>query len=297
MLILNRSAALIAVVSVNCFFLVSRTMGQSSDIDRLVDVGGYRLHLKCSGVGSPTVVLEAGLGGSSGGWVKVMPEIAKFTRVCGYDRPNQGSSDAAPRPTTRIGSRTFIALRTGQDIVHDLHTLLSNSGERGPYVMVGHSLGGMYAILYASAYPKDVVGMVLEDSSHPDQVMQKAKITGPEIAERAHESLIQNEEGADVDTILAEAKATQWHSDIPLYVLSRGPEKNPTNGVMQEQWDRLQETHRKDQQDLASRSTNSTSVVAEKSGHFIHRDQPDIVINAIQNVVEMARRNAGGLSK
>jgi pimeloyl-ACP methyl ester carboxylesterase len=163
--------------------------------------------------------------------------------------------------------------------------------------MVGHSLGGMYAILYASAYPKDVVGMVLEDSSHPDQVMQKAKITGPEIAERAHESLIQNEEGADVDTILAEAKATQCHSDIPLYVLSRGPEKNPTNGVTQEQWDLLQETHRKDQQDLAGRSTNSTSVVAEKSGHFIHRDQPDIVINAIQNVVEMARRNAGGLSK
>jgi pimeloyl-ACP methyl ester carboxylesterase len=294
--VLPRSRALAVVLLVH-HLIPSQIIGQLPDTDRLVDIGGYRLHLKCAGVGSPTVVLEAGLGGGSEGWVKVMPEVAKFTRVCAYDRPNEGTSDAAPRRTSHIGSDTFLELRTGHDIVHDLHALLSNAGERGPYVIVGHSLGGLYSILYASTYPKAIVGMVLEDSSHPDQVIQKAKIEGPEIAKREHESLLQNEEGADVDAILAEASRTHWHSDIPLYVLSRGPQKLPANGLTQEQWDQLQEIHRADQQDLASRSTNGKLIVAEKSGHFIHRDQPDIVIDAIRNVVEMAQKRTENPSK
>ena len=164
-------------------------------------------------------------------------------------------------------------------------------------MIVGHSLGGLYSILYANTYPTDIVGMVLEDSSHPDQVVQKAKIEGSEIAKREHESLMQNEEGADADAILAEAKATHLHSDIPLYVLSRGSQKLPANGLTQEQWDQLQEIHRAGQKDFASRSINSKLVVAEGSSHFIHRDRPDVVIDAIRNVVEMARKRAATPSK
>src|SRR5262245_11968113 len=105
------------------------------DLDQLVDVGGYRLHLKCSGNGSPTVVLEAGLGGSSDDWGKVMPEVAKHTRVCAYDRPGRGNSDPAPRKQRRFGSHTYIELRTGQEVVRDLHSLLAKAGETGPYVI------------------------------------------------------------------------------------------------------------------------------------------------------------------
>ena len=106
--------------------------------------------------------------------------------------------------------------------MRDLHTLLSNANENGPYVIVGHSLGGLYSILYAHTYPKSVVGMVLVDSSHPDQVANKAQILGVEATKTEHDSLMQNEEGADVDAIYAEVNRTHWQTDIPLYVLCRG---------------------------------------------------------------------------
>ena len=284
--------ALAAVLLVNCLLVPSRAIGQLPGDGRLVDVGGYRLHITCAGVGSPTVVLEAGLGGSSNGWVKVMPEVATFTRVCAYDRPNEGASDAAPRRIIQAGAGPFIALRNGHDVINDLHTLLFKAGEVGPYVLVGHSLGGLYSILYANAYPKEVVGMVLEDSVHPDQLIMRAKIGGPVFARREHESLMQNEEGADIDAILAEGKAIHWHTGMPLYVLCAAPGTFPTNntdGLTEEQWDRLQKVHREWEEDLARLSSDSKFVVAEKSGHFIHRDQPDIVIDAIRSVVGEAR--------
>jgi pimeloyl-ACP methyl ester carboxylesterase len=123
-------------------------------LDRLVDIGGYRLYVKCIGVGSPTVILEAGLGSNSNTWDKVMPEVGNVTRVCSYDRPNEGKSDPAPRVVRRVGSHKFIELRTGQQIVQDLHAVLAKAEVAGPYVLVGHSLGGLYAILYANQYPR-----------------------------------------------------------------------------------------------------------------------------------------------
>jgi pimeloyl-ACP methyl ester carboxylesterase len=129
---------------------------------QLIDVGGYRLHLYCMGDvtdGSPTVILEPGLGGSSPTWALIQPEVAKVTRVCAYDRAGLGWSDPAPTRTPR----------DGQQVAGELHTLLQKAGIPGPYVMVGHSSGGLYTLFFAYQYPKDVVGMVLLDSSHPDQ--------------------------------------------------------------------------------------------------------------------------------
>ena len=108
---------------------------------RLVDVGGYKLHLDCQGTGSPTVVLDAGLGGSSLDWTLVQPELATTTRVCTYDRAGMGWSDAGPMP------------RSPSHIAEELHVLLTNAGVAGPYVLVGHSLGGKNIRIFGACRP------------------------------------------------------------------------------------------------------------------------------------------------
>jgi pimeloyl-ACP methyl ester carboxylesterase len=123
----------------------------------LYDVGGHRLHLNCTGSGSPTVVLENGLGETSPIWTRITAEAARTTRVCAYDRAGQGWSDDVADP------------QDGLAIAADLHTLLGRAHETGPYVLVGHSAGGSYAMVYADQYPNDMAGMVLLDSTSPYQ--------------------------------------------------------------------------------------------------------------------------------
>ena len=121
----------------------------------MVDVGGHRLYLECTGSGSPTVVLQAGLGESSSSWRRIAPEVAASTTVCAYDRAGHGRSDEA-------GPQDGIALAT------DLHTLLERASVTGPYVLVGHSSGGAYVRVFADRYPDEVAGMVLLDSQPAD---------------------------------------------------------------------------------------------------------------------------------
>lgn len=123
---------------------------------QLVDVGGYELHIHCIGEGTPTVILDAAADMMSSDWAWIQPKIAKHTRVCSYDRAGMGWSDSSPQP------------RDAKHVTLELHTLLTNAGLSGPYIMVGHSAGGLYSRLYASEYPKEVVGMVLVDPGHPD---------------------------------------------------------------------------------------------------------------------------------
>ena len=129
---------------------------------QLIDIGGYRLHLYCMGEhtnGRPTVILEQGLGGTSPAWAWIQPEVAKVTQACAYDRDGLGWSDPAPRGTRRDGKQA----------AEELHTLLQKASIPAPYVLVGHSSGGLYALFFAHQYPKDVTGLVLLDSSHPNQ--------------------------------------------------------------------------------------------------------------------------------
>lgn len=121
----------------------------------LFDVGGHRLHLNCTGSGSPTVLLENGLGGSSAQWGRVVAAISGTTRVCAYDRAGQGWSDDAPGPQDSLS------------VARDLHALLDVAGERGPFVLAGHSAGGAYVMTFAAQHPNEVAGLVLIDSVSP----------------------------------------------------------------------------------------------------------------------------------
>jgi len=142
--------------------LISQEIGSAREArrfpppGRMVDVGGHRLHICCTGRGSPTVVMDSGFPGSSLSWTYVQPEVARFARACSYDRAGLGWSDSGPMP------------RTSRQIVEELHALLRNAQIEGPCVLVGHSFGTFTVRLYASTYPDEVVGIVLLDPIQPN---------------------------------------------------------------------------------------------------------------------------------
>jgi pimeloyl-ACP methyl ester carboxylesterase len=123
---------------------------------QLVDVGGFRLHLHCAGEGSPAVVLDAALGGSSLSWALVQPEVARFTRACSYDRAGFGWSDAGPMP------------RTAGRVAAELRTLLDRASVPPPYVLVGHSFGGLVMRIFAATHRADTAALLLVDPAHPE---------------------------------------------------------------------------------------------------------------------------------
>jgi pimeloyl-ACP methyl ester carboxylesterase len=125
-------------------------------LGQLIDLGGYKMHLFCTGQGSPTVILSPGSGDFSFDWTLVQPKVAKMTRVCSYDHGGEAWSDLGPLP------------RTVSQEVFDLHRALAKANIPGPYILVGHSSGGMVMRLFAATYPTEVVGMVLVDGSHEE---------------------------------------------------------------------------------------------------------------------------------
>jgi pimeloyl-ACP methyl ester carboxylesterase len=150
--------AFLALGAVGCSYgTVQSSLDHSTDAmpGQTYDVGGHRLHLTCAGAGSPTVVLESGLGEISPHWAWIARSVAADTRVCAYDRAGQGWSEDSAGP------------HDGATIAADLHTLLQRANEPGPYVMVGHSMGGPYVMTFAQRYPNDVAAMVLLDATSP----------------------------------------------------------------------------------------------------------------------------------
>jgi pimeloyl-ACP methyl ester carboxylesterase len=262
---------------------------QSFSLEQLVDLGGRRLYIKCSGearAGMPVVVMDAGMGSTSADWSSVEPNVSQFARVCSYDRAGVGKSDRAPQP------------RTSQDIVNDLHNLLAKAGLNPPYVLVGHSLGGMNARLYASEYPKEVVGMVLVDSTHEDENDRMLAVLPPEILKKAkpEDMIIRSAEDIDFNRSVAQIRAANWHSDIPLIVLTRGSATfNPNDYAVPSLAPKFEQIRLELQKELVRCSSRGRQIIAEKSGHYIQRDQPELVIDAIRQVLEEAQ--AAGIRK
>jgi pimeloyl-ACP methyl ester carboxylesterase len=147
--------AVLALASVGGGYQTVRDATANPRPGQLIDVGGHRLHLYCTGAGSPTVVLEPGLGGASLDMTSIAAAVARDSRVCVYDRAGRGWSDAADGPQDAAQTTT------------DLHTLLDRAHIPGPYVLAGHSFGGLYVLSFAAQYPDQVAGMVLLDSTAP----------------------------------------------------------------------------------------------------------------------------------
>lgn len=266
----------------------SKNNRQNSQIRRvappgkLVDVGGYQLYIHCTGEGSPTVVLDSGRGGGSDDWQNVQPDLAKFTRVCSYDRAGYGYSDPGPTP------------RTGQQIINELHKLLVNAEIEGPYVLVGHSSGGLHVRLYASQYPDEVVGMALIDPSHEDQRLRipaeiwNVAIPTPEPGTADYDEFVARPE-TDAQ-VRAHRDLPPKLRDMPLVVLTGDQRPSSLPGIpealLNQAWQTVQEMWA----ELTLLSSNGRRLIAKKSGHDIPRDQPEAVIDAIQQIVEDVRR-------
>jgi pimeloyl-ACP methyl ester carboxylesterase len=261
---------------------------------QLVDVGGRRLYIECTGSGGPTVVLQAGLGGTSSAWSLIAPVVAASTRVCVYDRAGHGRSDEA-------GPQDGIALAT------DLHTLLQRAGVAGPYVLAGHSSGGVYVRVFATTYPDEVVGMVLLDAQPADvftaipdyppfyrtyhmvliwaPTLARIGALGPILGLSPDESKVataraQRDEVAALPTALDQAAALTTIGDRPLVVV--------TAGIGQQAgWPAAQDR-------LVGLSTNSAHRVVADATHDSLITGPDAPTSAqaILDVVEAVRSGA-----
>jgi pimeloyl-ACP methyl ester carboxylesterase len=245
--------------------------------------GGRKLHLNCAGMNNaagPTVVLEAGAGNGAADWQRVQPEVAKFARVCAYDRAGLGGSDPVSAP------RTVVAL------TEDLHALLTNANVHGPYVLVGHSLGGILARLYASYYPTEVAGMILVDSAHEDEPDRGMALIPPDALKeflkqaRPEDLTPTSAERIDSCSIRPLMNALNWHAPIPLVVLTQGRPYGPEMVAVPSIAPKAYQLHLALQRDLVRRSPKGRQVIAAKSGHGIHQDEPELVVAAIRQVVK-----------
>ncbi len=280
----------------------------SGNFAGLVDIGGGRkMYSKCSGKGSPTVVLVGGLRASADDWEisdkskpPVFTGVGKFTHVCAYDRPGTpvgekpSRSDPVPQPTTP------------KDAVADLHALLSAAGEAGPYVLVGHSYGGLIVRLYASTYPKEVSGLVLidalteglQDAETPEQWPIQRKLIEGDVHEGV--ALYPALERIDVDRSFNQIRAAPPLRSIPLVVLSADRPWGPQVPAMIAEGKLATEipsdfgyvtdaAQKKAQERLAKLVPNAKHITNTNSGHEIHKEQPQLVIDAIHEVVEAVR--------
>jgi pimeloyl-ACP methyl ester carboxylesterase len=274
---------------------------------RLVGVGGYKMHIYCTGQGSPAVILDSGLGDSFISWQNVQPQIARFVRVCSDDRAGMGYSEESPRPRTSIV------------FAEELHQLLHNAGIAPPYIFVGHSMAAYNIRLYASLFKSDVAGIVLVDGCHPDQLkrfpraldamnpgwIRQGKFLefttpigiprllgycGNNPALRAAECTFNDarENAAERETFResgALAKNAQFPGDLSLIVISHDPdlrdESLPVNvdRATNAAWEQMQE-------ELSHLSVGGTRIVAKGSGHYIQNDRPDVVIQAVHEMFE-----------
>jgi pimeloyl-ACP methyl ester carboxylesterase len=298
---------------------IFETVASKSDLDRyppsgvLIDIGGFRLHLYCAGqreADQPLIVIEAGSGSSSQDWVLVQPEIAKFARVCTYDRAGLGWSDPGPPP------------RSSQQYATELHTLLEKAGETPPYIFVAHSYGGHTVRLFTQEHPEDVVGMVLVDARHPSimiptrQMSEREwrqwellarvgffRLIGKQVLESEAPSMaeklpnypypivfdaeyfatgrLQNATTPESDQSVQE---TGPFGSLPLVVIAQ---ETPDlfASLPPEEQKAAEDLLQAGQRDLTTLSSNSQFVIAEGSGHNIPIEYPEVIITTVQQMI------------
>jgi D-alanyl-D-alanine carboxypeptidase len=259
----------------------------------LVDIGDRSLFLSCSGTGSPTVILESGLNDTASVWSAVQGEVARTTRVCSYDRANVPGGASDPSEPTASTPR----LRSAAELVADLHALLAAAAVPGPYVLVGHSVGGLLVRLYAATYPDDVAALVLVDATHEDNWARLEEEIGPELWPQAVQQFTQAVAGGfleplDLAATAAEVRYAREERPLPstkLIVLTHTEAPDAATllqGLSIEASERLWSEQ---QADLVTLLPDSRQILAEGSGHYIQNDRPDLVIDAIADEIEATR--------
>ena len=237
----------------------------------LVSIGDRSLWLECTGEGSPTIVMESGLGGDHRTWERVAPELSSSARVCVYDRAGIAGSDPAT------------GTRTAADAVDDVRALLAAAGVAPPYVLVGFSYGGIVTQLHASMYPDDVAGIVLVESNHPLEATQFAEHLTPAQVEFDRQSMLGNPEGVDVFASMDEAAAAGPLPDVPLVVVTAGISEPWPPGWDAETFDALRAAQ---QADLATFTSQGTQLIAESSKHHVPSEEPATIVQAIEQVLD-----------
>lgn len=257
------------------------------DKARLIDVGGHRLAFRQAGQGRPTVVLEMGLGAAGCSYDVIAQRLAAFTHVVWYDHAGLGRSDPAPRP------------RTIADLAADLHALLYTAHIPPPYVLAGHSLGGLSVRYYQQRYPTDVVALVLIDAAHEEQRERLLAALPPEapdelpgVAQYRTALAVQwadpmaNDEGIDNIANSALMRPCGPLGDLPLVVISRGRPQAPA-GLPADLVARREQAWQHMQRDLAALSSRCVHEIAEHSGHLMHKEQPDKVVDGIRRALAL----------
>lgn len=301
-----------AMIGLGLFFSFAFYQKVASVIDdyrypppgKLTDIGGYKLHYKDKGQGNITVVCDAGLSGTSLGWFLVQAEASKFTRVCTYDRAGYSWSDPSPLK------------RTSVNIAKELHSLLKKADISGPYILVGHSFGGANVLLFADLYPQETLGVILVDSVHEDMLQELPsaphgffdhpkvqwflsfigykRLKGPSEEIKAMFSPLRIEIQA---AYIAQMNKTRYIETVnqemdclsesllqlgevrlqkPLTVITAGNISNSEEG---RRWIKLQER-------LLLKSNQSKQMIAENSDHMINHHQPQIIVDAIREMIE-----------
>ena len=242
-----------------------------------IDVGGFRLNLRCDGEGSPTVILEAGAGDTLATWDWVLPDVRKLTRVCAYDRAGLGRSDPGPKP------------RSSERIVAELRELLLRARVPPPYVLVGHSFGGLNVRLFASKHPGEVAGLVLVDATPEDFPEVEDSLHSPSEREklRTSRAIAPPAFTDELEAMVASAasvRAARLPSGLPVVILTAA--HGGDSPAFRATWSSLQRS-------MAASLPSSRQIIAEHSDHYIQFDEPELVVSAIRELVAAAR-GAGG---
>jgi pimeloyl-ACP methyl ester carboxylesterase len=281
--------------------------GSTGELDKMVDIGTHSLHIRCTGTGSPVVVIDTGVGDTSERWQSFQTQVvqvAQSARVCTYDRAGYGASEPGPLP------------RHSQRAADELKQLLENAGVGGPYVLVGHSLGGLNAQVFADRYPDLVAGLILLDppplpfitgQAFPEaveftalyQMLKQQTAEFQQMAEAARQSsdaeaqaqadyleAVASEYAALIAESASQVAAIASFGDMPLVVVGSG-KPNPAFG---EQAEGFQQFWIEQNRELTTKSTNGTFVLAQESSHALQKDAPDLVLDAISQMVEQLRR-------
>jgi pimeloyl-ACP methyl ester carboxylesterase len=303
-----RLLILLLIITALCFSINAQAQEKFYP-GQLINIGSHRLHINCVGEGSPSVIIDSGLGGFSLEWFKIQNNLSKDVRICSYDRAGYGWSDPGPRP------------RTTARITRELSTLLAEAKIPGPYLLVGHSFGGYNIRYFASEYPELVAGLVFIDSSHPEQfnteefkrvepprIMKhknsvRIRLIRPIIADnyphekkrmayrlmstiKSKSTLINESDFMEVSAKQVAVRSQRAPYTFPVVIITRGKRVWPHNEMgdrREQQWSNLQN-------DLENLGIKTDHFMAYESGHVIHLDQPNLVSENILFAVNKVRQ-------